>query len=191
MFARRMLQSVLPQVYGLRCPPCMGSGAHLLKQTFSIPRLPGVSTAPGQHQLLTFRRGFSAKASIPVNTHLSIDQKMCGTPEELWEGRATVRMTTIDLMAADARGLTHGGFYFGMADYAAMLAVNDPNVVLGAAETRFLKPVQTGDDLLAQATIIGEKGKKRIVEVSVSRGEEIVFDGTFTCFVLPTHVFDA
>jgi acyl-coenzyme A thioesterase PaaI-like protein len=100
-------------------------------------------------------------------------------------------MTTIDLMAADARGLTHGGFYFGMADYAAMLAVNDPNVVLGAAETRFLKPVQTGDSLLAQATVIGEKGKKRIVEVSVSRGEEIVFDGTFTCFVLPTHVFDA
>ena len=77
-----------------------------------------------------------------------------------------------------------------MADYAAMLAVNDPNVVLGAAETKFLKPVKTGDDLIAQAEVTGAKGKKRTVEVSVSRGEEVVFTGTFTCFALPCHVFD-
>jgi acyl-coenzyme A thioesterase PaaI-like protein len=44
-------------------------------------------------------------------------------------------------MAADQRGLVHGGFTFGLADYAAMVAVNDPNVVLGAAEVRFLAPV--------------------------------------------------
>eukprot|EP00976_Prorocentrum_cordatum_P098138 1191277-Prorocentrum_minimum.AAC.6 len=28
-------------------------------------------------------------------------------------GKAKVQMTTTDIMAADARGLTHGGFYFG------------------------------------------------------------------------------
>jgi acyl-coenzyme A thioesterase PaaI-like protein len=48
-------------------------------------------------------------------------------------------------MVVDAHGLVHGGFVFGLADYAAMLAVNDPNVVLGAAEARFLKPVRRGD----------------------------------------------
>ena len=42
------------------------------------------------------------------------------------------------------------GFIFGAADYAAMLAVNQPNVVLGAAETHFLKPSRVGDVLLAQ-----------------------------------------
>ena len=31
---------------------------------------------------------------------------------------------------------------FGAADYAAMLAVNDPNVVLGNAELRFVAPVE-------------------------------------------------
>jgi acyl-coenzyme A thioesterase PaaI-like protein len=49
-------------------------------------------------------------------------------------------------MAVDDRGLVHGGFVFGLADHAAMLAVNDPNVVLGAASTRFLKPVRVGED---------------------------------------------
>eukprot|EP00959_Pyramimonas_sp_CCMP1952_P285538 5970257-Pyramimonas_sp.AAC.2 len=78
-----------------------------------------------------------------------------------------------------------------MADYAAMLAVNDPNVVLGAAETRFLKPVKTGDELVAHAAVTEEKGKKRTVAVSILRGGEEVFTGTFTCFALPCHVLDA
>ena len=47
-------------------------------------------------------------------------------------------------MAADGRGLVHGGFTFGLADFAAMCAVNDPNVVLGAATCKFLAPVQVG-----------------------------------------------
>ena len=33
--------------------------------------------------------------------------------QQLAEGTAKVQMTTLDVMAADARGLTHGGFYFG------------------------------------------------------------------------------
>ena len=61
-------------------------------------------------------------------------------PTDLRPGYAKVTMVTTPVMSADDRGLTHGGFYFGMADYAAMLAVNDPNVVLGSADScRFLK----------------------------------------------------
>ncbi|CAE8594489.1 unnamed protein product [Polarella glacialis] len=93
-------------------------------------------------------------------------------------------------MKADAQGLTHGGFYFGMADYAAMLAVNDPHVVLGAATAKFLKPVRTGDELTAEARVSEAKGKKRVVEVKIFRGTEEVFEGTFTCFVLEKHVLD-
>ena len=93
-------------------------------------------------------------------------------------------------MAADERGLVHGGFVFGAADYAAMLAVNDPNVVLGAAETRFLKPVVVGEEVVAEARVESEKGKKRVVEVTVRRGEDEVCQATLTCFVLPQHVLE-
>eukprot|EP00747_Dinoflagellata_sp_TGD_P179129 gnl/TRDRNA2_/TRDRNA2_29396_c0_seq1.p1 gnl/TRDRNA2_/TRDRNA2_29396_c0~~gnl/TRDRNA2_/TRDRNA2_29396_c0_seq1.p1 ORF type:complete len:163 (-),score=33.68 gnl/TRDRNA2_/TRDRNA2_29396_c0_seq1:55-543(-) len=123
-----------------------------------------------------------------VRTHLSIDQSLCGMPVELGEGTARVRLVAEQRMSADARGLVHGGFYFGMADYAAMLAINDPNVVLGAAETKFLKPVRVGDTLEAVATVQETKGKLRKVAVSVTREGEVVFTGAFTCFVLPVHV---
>lgn len=125
------------------------------------------------------------------NTHANIDAELVGAPVELSAGNATVELTTTARMAADERGLVHGGFVFGLADYAAMLAVNDPNVVLGAAETRFTKPVTVGQKVVARATVKEEKGKKRIVEVTATRDDDTVFEGTFTCFVLPKHVLDA
>lgn len=122
------------------------------------------------------------------NTHLLINPELVGSPEKLEPGYALVELTTSERMVADSQGLVHGGFIFGLADYAAMLAVNDPNVVLGAAETRFLQPVALGDSVQAEAKVTAEKGKKRSVEVSVRRAEVVVFEGTFTCFVLPQHV---
>ncbi len=123
-------------------------------------------------------------------THLEINKTFCGTPFDISEGFARVSMDCCSEMAADDRGLVHGGFIFGMADYAAMVAVNDPLVVLGSAETKFLKPVQVGDTVEAVARVQSESGKKRIVAVDVIRGEETVFTGTFTCFVLEKHVLD-
>lgn len=125
------------------------------------------------------------------NTHLMISPELCGMVEELEDGKARVSLSSTEEMQVDERGLVHGGFVFGLADYAAMLAVNDPNVVLGAAESRFLAPVKVGDVVVAEAHITGEKGKKRIVEASATVGDRVVFTATFTAFVLAGHVFDA
>lgn len=124
------------------------------------------------------------------NTHLGIDQRLCGEPEALAEGQATVRLQTTSNMAADERGLVHGGFVFGLADYAAMLAVNDPNVVLGSADVRFLKPVVVGETVVAVAAVEETDRKKRTVSVSVRRDDDEVMKGTLTCFVLAQHVLD-
>ncbi len=125
-----------------------------------------------------------------VQTHLKINQSLCGTPIELSEGSAKVSFTTSSLMGSDSYGLVHGGFLFGLADYAAMLAVNDPNVVLGSAESKFLKPVAVGETVIASAQIASESGKKRIVTVTIARDEDPVFTGTFTCFVLEKHLLE-
>ena len=126
-----------------------------------------------------------------IQTHQAIDRRLCGEPIALAEGFARVRLTTVDAMAADAAGLVHGGFVFGQADYAAMLAVNHPHVVLGAAEVRFLKPVRVGAVLEAEARVTAAEGKKRVVAVAVRREGEAVLEGVCTCFVLPRHVLDA
>lgn len=124
-------------------------------------------------------------------THAALSARLCGTPRTLFEGGAEVELSTVDEMRADERGLVHGGFVFGLADYAAMLAINEPNVVLGSAEVRFLAPVTVGDTLRATARRTSLEGKRHQVEVHVARGTERVFEGRFVCFVPSRHVLDA
>jgi acyl-coenzyme A thioesterase PaaI-like protein len=121
------------------------------------------------------------------DTHLAISHRLCGEPVELAAGEARVALATLPEMAVDGTGLVHGGFVFGLADYAAMLAVNHPYVVLGSAEVRFLKPVVAGDLLVAVARRAIE-GRKHRVRVEVTRGEEVVMRGELTCFVLARPV---
>jgi uncharacterized protein (TIGR00369 family) len=93
-------------------------------------------------------------------------------------------------MAADGRGLVHGGFTFALADYAAMVAVNDPNVVLGGANIKFTRPVTVGQTMIAEATVLSAEGKKRVLKTVVKVGDAVVLDGEMTAFVLPKHVLD-
>lgn len=123
-------------------------------------------------------------------THLAIDAELCGAVRHLEEGRAEVGLTPVARMAADERGLVHGGFAFGLLDYAAMLAVNDPLVVLAAAEVRFLKPVVVGEHLVAVAEVVRSEGKRRFVTGRVTRGDDVVLEGEFTCAVPSRHVLD-
>lgn len=123
-------------------------------------------------------------------THQQADPELCGQVLTLSEGSARVVLDTLKSMAVDTEGLVHGGFVFGLADHAAMLAVNDPNVVLGAAETRFLRPVRVGDRVTASAETLDVQGRKHQVRVEASVGSETVFEGTFTCFVLERHVLE-
>ena len=127
---------------------------------------------------------------MKVSTHLSISPKWVGEALEVADGRSAARLQTIPEMAADEQGLVHGGFTFGLADFAAMLAVNDPHVVLGAAEVRFLAPVRVGEVLVARAEVLEEKGKKRTVACSVFSGDTEMLAATFTCFVLDRHILE-
>ena len=90
------------------------------------------------------------EATMEQRTHEQIASHLCGRPVELAPGRARVVLETTAEMAADQRGLVHGGFTFGLADYAAMLAVNEPPVVLASAQVKFLGPVVVGDRVEAE-----------------------------------------
>ena len=125
---------------------------------------------------------------MPLNTHLGIREVLCGRVTELGEGRATVVLKTIVDMAADDRGLVHGGFVFGAADYAAMCAVNDPNVVLGSSDCRFVAPVEVGQRVVCRAVRTEQKGRKHLVEVTCDVDGKTVMTGTLTTFVLDDHV---
>lgn len=125
---------------------------------------------------------------MEIITHQAIDQALCGRPVHLDKGLSRVELEATPQMAADNSGLIHGGFLFGLADYAAMIAVNHPYVVLGAAEVTFLKPIVVGDKVVAEARVEKIQSKKHWVAVSVTRQDTIIFKGMFTCFVLDDHV---
>jgi acyl-coenzyme A thioesterase PaaI-like protein len=152
---------------------------------------------------------------VQPRTHLALDRRLCGEPLDsaaTAAGAARVGLTTVPEMAADAAGLVHGGFVFGLADHAAMLAVNHPNVVLGSAAVRFLRPVAVGERLVAEATVAETAGRKSRVTVEVRRvaaggtdgaggaggagaaaGEaagETVMTGELICFTLDRHVLE-
>jgi uncharacterized protein (TIGR00369 family) len=127
---------------------------------------------------------------MDVRTHAKIDRSLCGTPRAIGVDRAEVELHCDERMRADDEGLVHGGFVFGLADYAAMLAVNAPTVVLAEAAAKFLAPVVVGDHVVASAHVKSSEGKRREVHVEVKREHDgvVVMTATFACAVPSRHV---
>ncbi|WP_258085022.1 PaaI family thioesterase [Thermococcus thermotolerans] len=124
-------------------------------------------------------------------THRLTSEKLVGKPVKIEKDYAEVLLETTEEMAVDEYGLVHGGFTFGLADYAAILAVNEPTVVLGKADVKFLKPVKVGEKLTAKAEVSEDLGRKKIVKAEVfNEKNEKVFEGTFHCYVLEKHVLE-
>ena len=128
---------------------------------------------------------------MEIKTHEEISKTLVGIPLEVVDGvRAVAELTTTGEMAADSTGLVHGGFAFGLADYAAMLAVNHPYVVLGQAQAKFTAPIRIGETIKAEAIVMKREGRKSEVNVEVKVGDKKVFIGSFTCYTLDKHVLD-
>ncbi|MDQ7032853.1 MAG: PaaI family thioesterase [Desulfonauticus sp.] len=125
---------------------------------------------------------------MQIKTHQKINPKLWGTPILVENQEAKVELVVTEEMQADEFGLIHGGTIFGLADYAAMLAVNEKNVVLAKATVQFLKPCQTGDKLLAVAKVTQHEGKKYTVSGEVFLNNEPIFKGEFLCIVPSKHV---
>ena len=125
-------------------------------------------------------------------THLLTSKKLVGSVISIEKNTATVTLKITKEMVVDSFNLTHGGFVFGLADYAAMAAINEPTVVLGKAEVKFMKPVIINEELTAKATISERVNEKKIaVNVHVSnQKDELVFEGNFVCFVLGKHILE-
>ncbi len=123
-----------------------------------------------------------------LNTHLLLDGELCGEVVELKENMARVVLKTAKRMAADENGLIHGGFTFSAADFAAMAAINDPNVVLIEAKVKFTAPVKLSDTVQFIAKVVERSGKRALVEVKGVVDEHEVFLGEFHTYTPSKHI---
>ncbi len=128
---------------------------------------------------------------MKVKTHKNASSRLLGTPIYIEDDtEAVVELEACAEMSVDDKGLVHGGFTFGLADYAAMLAFNSPYVVLRSAECRFLAPVRVGDIMRAKAVVTSRDKKRRSIEVEILVGDVKVLKGVYSCYVLDRHVLD-
>jgi acyl-coenzyme A thioesterase PaaI-like protein len=125
---------------------------------------------------------------VIVRTHERINQDLNGEVIKLELGYVELRLTTTPEMVADDLGLIHGGFIFSSADYAAMLAVNEPNVVLVASDCQFLSPVKFHDEVNIVARVRHKEGRKRNVHVQAFVLDIKVFEGEFKTVITEKHI---
>ena len=126
--------------------------------------------------------------TVYVQTHEKINMDLCGEVIKLERGYVEVRLVTTPEMIADSIGLIHGGFIFSAADYAAMLAVNERNVVLVGSDCQFLSPVKFHDEVNVIAKVRHKEGRKRNVHVEAFVLDIKVFEGEFKTVITEKHV---
>ncbi|WP_457744546.1 PaaI family thioesterase [Sulfurimonas sp.] len=125
---------------------------------------------------------------IMIETHEKINQNLCGDIMKLEEGYVELKLETLPEMLADEVGLIHGGFIFSAADYAAMLAVNERNVVLVGSDCQFLSPVKLHDEVNFIAKVRQKEGRKRNVHVKAFVLDIKVFEGEFKTVITEKHI---
>jgi len=126
--------------------------------------------------------------SVIIKTHERINKDLNGEVTLIEKGYVELRLTTTPEMVADDIGLIHGGFIFSAADYAAMLAVNEPNVVLVGSDCQFLSPVKFHDDVNFVAKVRHKEGRKRNINVKGYVLDIKVFEGEFKTVITDKHV---
>ena len=127
-------------------------------------------------------------SKVFLQTHEKVNSDYSGEIVVLERGYVEVRLTTKPEMLADEVGLIHGGFIFSAADYAAMAAVNEKNVVLVASDCQFLSPVKFHDEVNIIARVRHKEGRKRNVHVEGFVLDIKVFEGEFKTVVTDRHV---
>ncbi|WP_210408895.1 hypothetical protein [Halorhabdus rudnickae] len=126
---------------------------------------------------------------VDQRTHEQLSETLVGEPVEIGAETAVVELETTAEMAVDETGLVHGGFVYGAADYAAMLAVNEPTVVLTGSDVTYPNPTRAGETVRATATVTERDPRPSVdVTVEVAGTGDVVFSGTFDCAVPSEHV---
>ena len=111
---------------------------------------------------------------------------------EITEGYSKIKMTVRTEMM-NGLGIVHGGIAFSLADSAFAFACNNRNVLSVALDTsvNFLKPVQVGDLLVAEAKELHNGKSTGLYQVSISNQQQhlvALFKGT--CFKTHRKLID-
>ncbi|MGH3940584.1 MAG: hydroxyphenylacetyl-CoA thioesterase PaaI [Pseudonocardiaceae bacterium] len=94
--------------------------------------------------------------------------------EKVSPGRASVWMRVAETMV-NGYGIAHGGYLFLLADVAFSYACNTHGLVnvASSAQVTFLRPVEVGEKLIAEAVERTRYGRSGIYDVTVQRPDGV------------------
>lgn len=121
-------------------------------------------------------------------THDKIKTTLCGTIIKLDKGYAKTTLQTTTDMALDDIGLIHSGFIYAAADYAAAVAVNEPNTVIIDNKSKFFAPAKLNDLIVFEAKAKFEDTRKREIKVIGKINDIKVYEGVFHAVILAKHI---
>jgi acyl-CoA thioesterase len=103
---------------------------------------------------------------------------------EIREGYSKIKMTVRPEMI-NGLGIVHGGIAFALADSCFAFSCNNRNVLSVALDTaiNFIKPVHTGDELIAETKEIHNGKNTGLYHITISnQREHIVAAFKGTCY---------
>jgi len=82
-------------------------------------------------------------------------------------------------MAFQKNKIARGHHLFAQANSLAVAVVNAEVVLTGSARVRYLKPVFSGERVVAKATVKYKRDNKYLIQVISKVNDDIVFKGQF------------
>ena len=126
-----------------------------------------------------------------IKTSPAIKLNLSGAATLIEKNHAKTKFYTNNEMTADSEGLIHTGFILSAANYAALLAINEPFCVTISARINFFGAIKLGDVVEFEAKAHFEESKKREVRVIGKTKDIKIFEGTFQLVTLEEHIFQA
>jgi len=123
-----------------------------------------------------------------LKTHTKVRSNLIGTIISLEKSKSKTTLQTTDEMKVDNLGLIHSGFIYGGAEYAAVVAVNEENLVVISSKVKFLAPAKSGDLIEFKAIAKFEDSRKREIKVVGEINEIKIFEGFFQAILLENHI---
>ncbi len=94
-------------------------------------------------------------------------------------------LKTTSEMALQETDIIRGHHIFAQANSLAVAVIDAELVLTGSVDMKFLKPVNIGDSIQAQAEVKDIQNRKYVIQVITFRKQEKIFQGAFTMF---THM---
>ena len=130
--------------------------------------------------------------NLEIYSKLKIPKKLrssfTGDIVELEDGYVKTKFEPTDEMVIDDYKLIHNGFIFNAADFAAMVAVNNPYLVIITSNTKFLAPIELGNVVDFEAKVVHKYARKREIKVIGTVSDIKVFEGLFLVVILDQHI---